>query len=469
MTLDRDLDPTIRAWFDLVPDEVPDRVVDAVLEAVEQTPQTRRALLRGPRRSTRMSRFLLIAAVAVLGIALLGGAALMAGGRPPTPAPSAVTAPSAAPVESPPVASATPEAGASLPDAFLYRWIGEPRPIGTVAASTRTGLNFGRLPSSTTGDDPLFYITGDDYPLFDFMLANVSLTPDKKLRFETRAENRTCAVGAVGTYAWTMSSPGGSILTIEPAKEDCPEREAAVTGTWYRAECTTVTNWSPATRNPPCWGDLDPGTYPTNYIDPRVGDGESWAPRFGAMTYTVPTGWANYWDSASALGLTPSADYATHTPDGPPPGKLHEIGVITHLNASDQAQACSSQADASVPPTVDGLIGFLPKVDGLDVTEPVEVTIGGYPGKMVDLRLASGWAGRCTGQTQPSLEFFTATDSANFVRVGLTLVGAERIRLILLDLGGGDVVAFLFDSSDPSRFDELVADGMPIVQSFTFR
>lgn len=463
MTLDRDLDPTIRAWFDLVPDEVPDRVVDAVLEAVEQTPQTRRALLRGPRRSTRMSRFLLIAAVAVLGIALLGGAALMAGGRPST-----TPAPSAPAVESPPAASATPAAGASLPDAFLYRWIGEPRPIGTVAASTRTGLNFGRPPFSTTGDDPLFYITGDDYVTVDFMLADVSLTPDKRLRFETRVENRTCAVGAVGTYPWTMS-PGGSVLTIEPGMEDCPGREAAVTGTWYRAECTTVTNWSPITRNPPCWGDLDPGTYPTNYIDPRVSPGEMWAPRFGAMTYTVPAGWANYWDSATALSLTRSADYATHTLDGPQPGRFHEISVITHPNASDQAQACSSKADASVPPTVDGLIGYLRTVDGLDVTNPVEVTISGYPGKMVDLRLASGWAGRCKGETQPSLEFFTVTDTVFYTNMGLTLVGAERIRLILLDLGGGDVVAFLFDSSDPSRFDELVADGMPIVQSFTFK
>jgi hypothetical protein len=374
-------------------------------------------------------------------------------GSQPTPGPTASAAPTAA-VELPPAASATPApsvAGASLPDAFSYRWIGEPRPIGTEPASTRTGLNFGPT---------IFYVTGDDYGTgADFLLANVSLTPDSKLRFETRAEKRTCAVGAVGTYPWTMS-PGGTVLTIQPGTEACPERAAAVTGTWYRVNCKDVQGG--------CLGDLEAGTHRTQNIDPRVSPGEQWAPRLGAMTYSVPAGWSNSTDFATALALTPSADYATYTSDGPPDGNFNEISVWTHPTASDQAQACQHQTDASVPPTVDGLVGFLRKVPGLEVTEPVTVTIDGHPGKMMDLRLAASWTGRCEGETQPSLEFFAAIDTRVPVTYGLYLLGAERVRLILLDLGDGDVVAILFDSSDPSRFDKLVADGMPIVESFKF-
>jgi hypothetical protein len=46
----------------------------------------------------------------------------------------------------------------------------------------------------------------------------------------------------------------------------------------------------------------------------------------------------------------------------------------------------------------------------------------------------------------------------------------EKWRLILLDLGGNDVVAIVLDdSSSPSRFDELVSEAMPIVESFRFK
>ena len=48
------------------------------------------------------------------------------------------------------------------------------------------------------------------------------------------------------------------------------------------------------------------------------------------------------------------------------------------------------------------------------------------------------------------------------------IAGVERERLILLDLGQGDVVAIRIFSHDPARFDALVAEAMPIVESFRF-
>ena len=48
------------------------------------------------------------------------------------------------------------------------------------------------------------------------------------------------------------------------------------------------------------------------------------------------------------------------------------------------------------------------------------------------------------------------------------LVGAEKARLIFVDVGG-QVVLVVVDSSDPARFDDLVSQAMPIVQSFRFK
>ncbi len=45
----------------------------------------------------------------------------------------------------------------------------------------------------------------------------------------------------------------------------------------------------------------------------------------------------------------------------------------------------------------------------------------------------------------------------------------EQQRYIFLDLGDGDVVMIVIDSSYPDRFDDLVAQAMPIIESFTFK
>jgi hypothetical protein len=51
----------------------------------------------------------------------------------------------------------------------------------------------------------------------------------------------------------------------------------------------------------------------------------------------------------------------------------------------------------------------------------------------------------------------------------LALASEGRQRLIFLDLGEGSRLLIAIASSDPARFDQLVADAMPIVESFTFK
>ena len=46
--------------------------------------------------------------------------------------------------------------------------------------------------------------------------------------------------------------------------------------------------------------------------------------------------------------------------------------------------------------------------------------------------------------------------------------GAEKLRLVFVDLGG-QVALIVIDSTDPDRFDDLASQAMPIVGSFKFR
>jgi hypothetical protein len=102
---------------------------------------------------------------------------------------------------------------------------------------------------------------------------------------------------------------------------------------------------------------------------------------------------------------------------------------------------------------------------GLTVTSPVDITINGRAGKMFDARQAPTWNGKCS-----PLRLRFADPSKDGEGWDFGVSAPEHWRLILLDIGGGHVVLnILDDSSNPSRFDELVNQAMPVVQSFVFR
>ena len=47
--------------------------------------------------------------------------------------------------------------------------------------------------------------------------------------------------------------------------------------------------------------------------------------------------------------------------------------------------------------------------------------------------------------------------------------GDDRYRLILLDLGQADTALIDIEAVDPASFDSLVAQSMPIIETFHFR
>ena len=109
-------------------------------------------------------------------------------------------------------------------------------------------------------------------------------------------------------------------------------------------------------------GPLDPGTVVTE-TDPIK------------LTFTVPEGWTAFEGSCV---LPPGG---TEAPDG--------MGIcFGGVKAGLYSDPCHrGPMDVPVGPTVDDLVEALSQQSAYDATAPVEVTLGGYSGKRIDLQL----------------------------------------------------------------------------------
>jgi hypothetical protein len=109
---------------------------------------------------------------------------------------------------------------------------------------------------------------------------------------------------------------------------------------------------------------------------------------------------------------------------------------------------------------VDALATWLRTVPGLVSSKPVAITIGGHQGKWLDLHVDAGWKRACPPDvTQPIIAYLNPS---------VAISGVERERLILIDLGGGDVIAVVVWAHDQVTFDAFVPEAMTMIQSFQF-
>jgi hypothetical protein len=449
MTGVNDLDRALPAWFEsetLAP--APPDVLDSVV-AITARRRPRPVWLARMHQVTLPRPPLGIGAIpvaAVLWLLLLTAALSVIGAtllmeRSRGPDLSVVPPPSQRTIASP---GPSPDPGA-VPPGLRYAWIGDPRVLPDLGIGTRTKLHF---------DANAFWGSGTNYPP---RVADSRATVEGPSLVLTGAGG-DCSAGQRGVYSWSLS-PGGTVLTVQPGVDPCEMRATLAPGTWFRTDCRNIQD--------ECLGVLEAGAYKSQYVDPRVNNG-AWIPNFGAVTFTVPAGWANSGDFPSQLLLTPAADYANESPDGPAPGAIHEIRLVTQPAAAIQDGSCEANDDPTIGLTVDALVAWLQALPSLEVGAPERITIDGHAGQMLDLRLKPSWTARCPGEAQPSAAILTeAAFHLDSYTIGLA--GPERLRLMLLDLGRDDVAAIVIDSSQPDRFDGLVASGMPIVESFRFR
>ena len=440
MSATRDPDRILRAWLDLMPDEAPDHAIAAVLQAVETTPQPRQRL-PGMWRSSPMSRLGLVAGAAVV-VAL---ATLVLLPR----SPSAVGPPS--PTPSAPTVSDAPSlsAGGSAPASLIYRWAGASRAVAGLGSSPQTTWDISATSATLTGESygPRAIVT------------TLGVTGSE---IELTAATAGCPASDAGRYAWTLS-PLGSQLHVTAISDSCAARQAAFTGDWYRIACKAANS---------CFGAVDPGTYPTVNWGPQLDPDQSPQSVFGAATYTLPAGWSVAGDHTTDLRFVPSAAYAQEGPDGPPDGKMNGVEAWVHPAAAKQSDACDGAPAAGIARTATGLTDWLAALPSLKTSSPADVSIGGHPGKTIDVQLAPTWKRFACGSSEPAVPLFVegvgAAGPIGRDPWGVGISGKGRLRVTALDLGGNRTVLLIIRADDGTSFDATVRAATSIIQSFRF-
>ena len=446
MTATRDPDRLLRAWLDLMPDEAPDRVIASVLQATGATPQVRGARWPAVRRFPSMNRFTIAAATAAaIAIAVVGVTLLL---RPPTD----VGPPTASPAG--PTASPVPPLVADVPAELRSGWLGAHRSLSGIAESAGTFLSF------EAGSMAISQSTNQDRTV---LLSKASLAADGRLRLETSADG-DCPDGSVGIYSFALSV-SGETLELVADSDDCSARPGAVTGTWWRVDCNGKS----------CLGLLDSGTYGSQYFQPDITavDEAAWVPIFGAFRYDVPVGWANADDWPTYFRLTPAANFANETSEGPPDDDLHDVYVGAQPRALLQDSECIDNpvVDPDVAVDVEAIIASIDGLPAFETTHLEDLPLGVVAAPQIDLVVAADWTGGCSDWAQPNGSYLTAATAG----WRLNLMRGERTRLIFLTIGQhagpetpDDLVVVAIRSSDPATFDELVAAAMPIIESMQF-
>jgi len=431
MTTNRDFDRLVRAWLDLMPDEVPDRIVDSVVQAIETAPQARQPFRWLIWRSSTMNR-LPIALGAAAVVVVAGTLFLSRAGAPSTAGTSASPVTTGGPTGTSPSPSSF-AAGGPIPSELRARWMGDRSGLVAPDAGTTIIFDAGGLAVSQANTGPTV------------LMSSAASAAGSNIRLETTLASGGCTKGDVGTYDWTRSSTGRT-LTITAERDDCATRSEAVAGVWWLMGCNDPQDF--------CLGTVDAGTYKSQFIAPHLKPGAKWTPNFGALSYTVPDGWANSADWPDSFGLVPAPELLLGEAD-----RIQQIGLTTQPTAMAQDRPCSDAAAPGVGRTVNNLVTWLRTVPGLVTTAPIAISIDGHPGKWLDVRIDPAWKKTCPGETAPIV---------TYLNPGTAISGTERERLILLDLGGGDVIATVAWARDQATFDAFVQEAMPVIQSFTF-
>ncbi len=441
MTDGRDFDRLARAWLELGPDEAPGRAVAAALLTIESTAQVRPPVRWSSWRSIRMNRFSLAVMAAAALVVVIGGGLILTQGRH-----AEMGQPSAHPSAPAVTAIPSPTARLALPAAELrYAWRGPARSVSGVADGLFTYV----------------YITSTDFIVgngaAEFFRSYADIPAAGLIRLRSIETLGGCALDDEGTYQVALTAEGTK-MSLAVVSDTCAARAATVQGEWERGGCP----------NSFCLGSLAATTYVSTLFNPRLPAAAPLSEAFGQLGFTVPAGWSETGDDPSELDLQ-STDFVTaHLNDASPPSR----GIYTFARPVAAADTfdCSPSAAPGVGSTVDDLVTWIVGHPGLTASQASPITVDGHPGKVLDLAVAPGWTTACTGQPSlPVVQLLTeASPTAD--SYALWIGKGERIKLILLDLGGGPVVAIAIDdSTGAAHFDTFAAEALTIVQTFRFK
>ena len=197
-------------------------------------------------------------------------------------------------------------------------------------------------------------------------------------------------------------------------------------------------------------GVLAPGTYvmhPLQAPDDAL-----------AVTFTVAEGWLAAFEETAIL---PNDDPGT----APPGGMAILFEDVTSLNG-DPCAWSGTDDDVSVGPTVSDLVEALSAQRAYEVSDPVDVTIGGYSGTRVDIVAPTEpFAGQTNDAPDCDEGAYRFWSTAQYGERGIYVQGpADRWHTNILDVDGRRLVIVARDFAGTSPADR--ADMDAIIDSF---
>jgi hypothetical protein len=277
--------------------------------------------------------------------------------------------------------------------------------------------------------------------------------PEPLLHRGYRRMARTAVAGALGIACAIFVVVGVGLIrssapTTMPADQGQPTGPpetvtGETTGTWT-GPCMDSQDGPP---QQVCLGPLDEGTYSSQRFEP-------------ALTFTVPAGWNNAWDTRGAFGLWApgwsdnGADQGTDCRSGPSPcGYLFDQPGLSVRRDPRPEQGCSGYADATVGTSALEVATWVANHPAIATEGPSPVEVAGLTGYLLDVSLADTWRESCPGGP-----------GAVWLFENLYLdedPGPATMRLILLDLPDGGSILIAIDGTQ-------VNAAMPVVSSFSF-
>jgi hypothetical protein len=210
---------------------------------------------------------------------------------------------------------------------------------------------------------------------------------------------------------------------------------------------------SPVVSSPPSAASSAGAAFPDWYPSTNIDGGAGILPAGNVTTqsfvpgsrFIVPEGWVNDIDTADFFGLIPDtpANQAEFASSRGPAQSITMGLVDTPTIFCDEIESRGSSAAE----LADSMVAN----EALVTSDPVEVTIGGLSGTRVDAHIDPDWTGSC----QP----FNTEASAD--------IKDYRGRFVFLDMPDGRMAIFV-QSLHAADFETLLAEAMPIVESFQF-
>ena len=222
-------------------------------------------------------------------------------------------------------------------------------------------------------------------------------------------------------------------LTLEAIDDECPDRAAALAGTWTHTACPT--------RGNDCLGFLEGGTYRSVNFDPFDTDS------YGQVTYTVPDGWTSNLDDKGTLELLP--------PDANEQG-AH--GVFLFADVAPTTSDCLATPLATVGQQA--IADSITETPGL-VASTAVTEVGGYEAQAIDITATDLVcdAGQPLLASRPGAE--TSWTS--------TLSDGHQMRIVLVDLADDRTLALVISSDrTTSEYAALLDASTSVIDSMVF-